>query len=100
VSRANKKKLTIREIELMLSALANKVSSIENSINKIVMPGMTASMNMFEIYVDMKGDLNDLVEKINEYAEKTTRKENELQEAGQEKQAEGSGTSETSGETS
>ena len=64
------KKMTIREIETMLSALINKVNSLEDSIYKVLIPGMTASMNMFEIYVEMKGDLNKLVEKINEKAGK------------------------------
>ena len=92
------KKMTIREIETMLSALINKVNSLEDSIYKVLIPGMTASMNMFEIYVEMKGDLNKLVEKINEKAEK--QESEKLQKAGKTKQTEGSGAAKRVGSTS
>jgi len=92
------KKMTIREIETMLSALINKVNSLEDSIYKVLIPGMTASMNMFEIYVEMKGDLNKLVEKINEKAEK--QESEKLQKAGETEQTEGSGASKRVGSTS
>ena len=87
------KKMTIREIETMLSALISKVNALEDSLHKVLIPGMTASMNMFEIYVEMKGDLNELVEKINEYTEKRASKE--LQKTGKTEQTEGSGAAET-----
>ena len=92
------KKMTIREIETMLSALINKVNSLEDSIYKVLIPGMTASMNMFEIYVEMKGDLNKLVEKINEKAGK--QESEKLQKAGETEQTEGSGASKRVGSTS
>ena len=92
------KKMTIREIETMLSALINKVNSLEDSIYKVLIPGMTASMNMFEIYVEMKGDLNKLVEKINEKAEK--QESEKLQQAGETEQTEGSGAAKRVGSTS
>jgi thiamine phosphate synthase YjbQ (UPF0047 family) len=92
------KKMTIREIETMLSALINKVNSLEDSIYKVLIPGMTASMNMFEIYVEMKGDLNKLVEKINEKAEK--QESEKLQKAGETEQTEGSGAAKRVGSTS
>ena len=87
------KKMTIREIETMLSALISKVNALEDSLHKVLIPGMTASMNMFEIYVEMKGDLNELVEKINEYTEKRAAKES--QKTGEKEQAEGSGATKT-----
>jgi len=92
------KKMTIREIETMLSALINKVNSLEDSIYKVLIPGMTASMNMFEIYVEMKGDLNKLVEKINEKAEK--QESEKSQKAGETEQTEGSGAAKRVGSTS
>ena len=92
------KKMTIREIETMLSALINKVNSLEDSMYKVLIPGMPAYISMFEIYVEMKGDLNKLVEKINEKAEK--QESEKLQKAGETEQTEGSGTAKRVGSTS
>ena len=81
VKNANKKP-TMRQI-------AERVSRIETYLQKVINPNLSATMNMFEQYLDYKNDLEPFTERMSE------RVDEEIERAskeGETQQTEGSGT--------
>ena len=84
MKNANKKP-TMRQI-------AERVSRIETYLQKVINPNLSATMNMFEQYLDYKNDLEPFTERMSE------RVDEEIERAskeGETQQTEGSGTPET-----
>ena len=84
MKNANKKP-TMRQI-------AKRVSRIETYLQKVINPNLSATMNMFEQYLDYKNDLEPFTERM---SEKVDEKIKRASEEGETQQAEGSGTPET-----
>ena len=79
------KKPTMRQI-------AERVSRIETYLQKVINPNLSATMNMFEQYLDYKNDLEPFTERMSE------RVDEEIERAskeGETQQTEGSGTAKT-----
>ena len=80
VKNANKKP-TMRQI-------VERVSRIETYLQKVINPNLSATMNMFEQYLDYKNDLEPFTERMSE------RVDEEIERAskeGETQQTEGSG---------
>lgn len=84
VKNANKKP-TIRQI-------VERVSRIETYLQKVINPNLSATMNMFEQYLDYKNDLEPFTERM---SEKVDEKIKRASEEGETQQTEGSGAPET-----
>ena len=82
MKNANKKP-TIRQI-------AERVSRIETYLQKVINPNLSATMNMFEQYLDYKNDLEPFTERM---SEKVDEKIKRASEEGETQQAERSGAS-------
>ena len=83
VKNANKKP-TIRQI-------VERVSRIETYLQKVINPNLSATMNMFEQYLDYKNDLEPFTERM---SEKVDEKIKRASEEGETQQTEGSGAPE------
>tara|TARA_R100001244_G_C5081856_1_gene114145 strand:+ start:168 stop:497 length:330 start_codon:yes stop_codon:yes gene_type:complete len=83
VKNANKKP-TMRQI-------AERVSRIETYLQKVVNPNLSATMNMFEEYLDYKNDLIPFTERMGERVDEKIKR---ASEEGKAQQTEGSGTPE------
>ena len=84
VKNANKKP-TMRQI-------VERVSRIETYLQKVINPNLSATMNMFEQYLDYKNDLEPFTERM---SEKEDEKIKRASEEGETQQTEGSGAPET-----
>ena len=84
VKNANKKP-TMRQI-------AERVSRIETYLQKVINPNLSATMNMFEQYLDYKNDLEPFTERMSERVDEKIKR---ASEEGETQQTEGSGTPET-----
>jgi len=78
------KKPTMRQI-------AERVSRIETYLQKVINPNLSATMNMFEQYLEYKNDLEPFTERMSERVDEKIKRASEEGEA---QQAEGSGASE------
>ena len=83
VKNANKKP-TMRQI-------VERVSRSETYLQKVINPNLSATMNMFEQYLDYKNDLEPFTERM---SEKVDEKIKRASEEGETQQTEGSGTTE------
>ena len=83
VKNANKKP-TMRQI-------VERVSRIETYLQKVINPNLSATMNMFEQYLDYKNDLEPFTERM---SEKVDEKIKRASEEGETQQTEGSGAPE------
>ena len=81
VKNANKKP-TMRQI-------AKRVSRIETYLQKVINPNLSATMNMFEQYLDYKNDLEPFTERISEKVDEEIER---ASKEGKTQQTEGSGT--------
>ena len=84
VKNANKKP-TMRQI-------VERVSRIETYLQKVINPNLSATMNMFEQYLDYKNDLEPFTERM---SEKVDEKIERASKEGETQQTERSGTPET-----
>ena len=82
VKNANKKP-TIRQID-------KRVSRIETYLQKVINPNLSATMNMFEQYLDYKNDLEPFTERISERVDEEIKR---ASEEGKTQQAKRGGTS-------
>ena len=79
------KKPTIRQI-------AERVSRIETYLQKVINPNLSATMSMFEEYLEYKNDLIPFTERMSERVDEKIKR---ASEEGETQQTEGSGTPET-----
>ena len=79
------KKPTMRQI-------AARVSRIATYLHKVVNPNLSATMNMFEQYLDYKNDLEPFTERMSERVDEKIKRASEEGEA---QPTEGSGTPKT-----
>ena len=84
VKNANKKP-TMRQI-------VERVSRIETYLQKVINPNLSATMNMFEQYLDYKNDLEPFTERMSERVDEKIKR---ASEEGETQQTEGSGAPET-----
>ena len=85
MKNANKKP-TIKQID-------ERVSRIETYLQKVINPNLSATMNMFEEYLDYKNDLLPFTERMSERVDEKIKR---ASEEGKAQQTEGSGTPKTS----
>ena len=83
VKNANKKP-TMKQI-------AERVSRIETYLKKVINPNLSATMSMFEEYLDYKNDLTPFTERMSERVDEKIKR---ASEEGKTQQTEGSGTTE------
>jgi len=76
------KKPTIRQI-------AERVSRIETYLQKVINPNLSATMSMFEEYLEYKNDLTPFTERMSKRVDEKIKRASEEGEA---QQTEGSGT--------
>ena len=86
MKNANKKP-TMRQID-------ERISRIETYLQKVINPSLSATMNMFEQYLDYKNDLEPFTERMSEVVDEEIKR---ASEEGKTQQTEGSGASETGG---
>ena len=79
------KKPTIRQI-------AERVSRIETYLQKVINPNLSATMSMFEEYLEYKNDLIPFTERMSERVDEKIKR---ASEEGETQQTEGSGAPET-----
>jgi len=82
------KKPTIRQI-------AERVSRIETYLQKVINPNLSATMSMFEEYLEYKNDLEPVTERMSERVDEKIKR---ASEEGETQQTEGSGTPASSSE--
>ena len=77
-----------------MKQIAERVSRIETYLQKVINPNLSATMNMFEQYLDYKNDLEPFTERM---SEKVDEKIKRASEEGETQQAERSGAPKTCG---
>ena len=71
-----------------IKQLAERLNRIETYLQKVINPNLSATMNMFEEYLDYKNDLTPFTERMSERVDEKIKR---ASEEGKAQQAKGSG---------